>query len=100
MTHSLFNLQELLKEIIKIFEHHAVSKKIDLQFIAVNHDQFVKCRRATDPLKETDLAKYMPTHIYGDSVRLQQVLINLLRNALKFTLYGTIRVITAYDWAQ
>ena len=81
MTHSLFNLQELFKQIIKIFEHHAVSKKIDLQFKAVNLDQFVKCQRATDPLKETDLTEYMPKQIYGDHVRLQQVLINLLRNA-------------------
>ncbi len=33
----------------------------------------------------------MPSHLYGDSVRIKQVLINLLSNAIKFTNEGHVR---------
>ena len=39
----------------------------------------------------------LPEVLYGDVIRLKQVLINLIKNALKFTRHGTIKVFTAYD---
>ena len=40
----------------------------------------------------------LPLKLVGDQVRLQQVLINLTKNALKFTRKGRITLIIAYDY--
>lgn len=40
----------------------------------------------------------LPDKLVGDQVRLQQVLINLTKNALKFTHRGRITIWVAYDY--
>lgn len=39
-----------------------------------------------------DVSENIPDHLYGDDVRLKQILINLLTNALKYTEKGGIRL--------
>ena len=39
----------------------------------------------------------LPDKLIGDELRLKQILINLVKNAFKFTRSGCIRVIAAYD---
>ena len=39
----------------------------------------------------------LPRELRGDNLRLKQTLINLTKNALKFSLQGSIRLIMAYD---
>ena len=39
-------------------------------------------------------------NLVGEEVRLKQVLINLIKNALKFTKKGWIKIIVAYDYNE
>ena len=40
----------------------------------------------------------LPNEMVGDQIRLKQVLINLVKNAFKFTYEGTIVIKAAYDY--
>jgi len=66
-----FNLQELVRETIK-----AVSSKAAHRRLALLHS----------------IAPRVPNNVTGDPVRLQQVLINLLGNAIKFTDTGSVEL--------
>lgn len=49
--------------------------------------------RKVDPLNN----QLMPQVIIGDERRLKQVLINLIKNALKFTKSGFVKVMACYN---
>lgn len=74
------DLFELTHQVIDLFTNQANLKNIDL---ILNID------------------KNVPQYIEADSIRLKQVLVNLLSNALKFTSFGQIRLdinqISAFD---
>ncbi len=66
---SQFNLDAVLENIRNLFIHHAEEKFLDFKII---------------------VASQVPRALLGDALRLQQVLINLLGNAIKFTEYGEV----------
>ncbi|HBZ67778.1 MAG TPA: hypothetical protein DEO70_13170 [Bacteroidales bacterium] len=66
-----FNLKEQINGLIKIFTFKAADKGIDLSL---------------------DFGRELPEVVAGDSMRLNQILTNLIGNALKFTEKGEIRV--------
>ena len=59
----------------------------------VNHGYYEYSRHISLPLKEAPL----PQELVGDHIRLKQILINLVKNALKFTKKGNIKIVAAYN---
>ncbi|MCX6259724.1 MAG: ATP-binding protein [Bacteroidia bacterium] len=67
-----FSLNDFLKDILRTYSFRSKSKNLEF-----------------DIIKENEL----PSEVIGDSIRLNQILSNLLSNALKFTQKGSIHVI-------
>ncbi len=67
------NLSDIVEKQVKIFELSAKKKGLQLQ---------------------TDLAAIKGLHLMGDPVRIQQILTNLINNAIKFTRSGTVTIDT------
>ena len=68
------NLKELLKQVIDLIQYEANQKNLQLDLI-INKD--------------------IPLNYLLDNVRLKQILINLLANAVKFTEIGSIKLIVS-----
>lgn len=73
---SQFSLEEVISESINIVKHLADAKKIKLHYLIANG---------------------IPKEFIGDHLRIKQILLNLLNNALKFTDEGEIKVLVERD---
>ncbi|MGM0461075.1 MAG: ATP-binding protein [Fibrobacterota bacterium] len=73
-TH-LFYLDELFDSVVKLFSLNAEDKGIQLLY---------------------HIDKKTPLHIKSDSLRIKQVLINLISNAIKFTEKGSVQVSVSF----
>jgi PAS domain S-box-containing protein len=67
-----FNLDDFLKDIMRTYSYRSKSKNLEFDIVRENE---------------------LPSEVTGDSIRLNQILSNLLSNALKFTQKGSIHVI-------
>jgi len=74
LSKSYFDLNQTIKQVIEDHQKEALSKEVQIIF---------------------DSKKNIPATVYADEARLQQVIDNLLSNAINFTQNGTI-MITAY----
>lgn len=66
-----FRIRDTVREAVETFQETAVRKGVTLAI---------------------DIADAVPEYQVGDSLRIQQVLMNLVSNALKFTVRGAVRV--------
>ena len=64
-----FNLERVLDRVINVCSHRVHEKGLEMVL---------------------DMAPDLPAHLMGDPLRLQQIIINLANNAVKFTKEGTI----------
>ncbi|HZX21678.1 MAG TPA: PAS domain S-box protein [Clostridia bacterium] len=71
-----FNIKELIENIARTHAHHAKKKKLDLSY---------------------SFSASIPTYLWGDPNRLQQILDNLINNAIKFTENGGVSVSVEED---
>lgn len=76
ITEGPYYIQHLLKDIMNIICNRAHEK--DLEII-------------------TEIDDTIPSQLIGDSVRIRQILINLLNNAVKFTQQGHIKLLINYE---
>jgi signal transduction histidine kinase/ActR/RegA family two-component response regulator len=76
LEHVSCDLRQLVREIFDLLGHQAKTKKLSFQY------------RFDDAV---------PARVYGDPFRLRQILINLLGNALKFTLHGGVTLSVVLD---
>lgn len=66
-----FSLSDLLEDLSTLMRHRAGEKGLELVF---THNE------------------YLPMHLVGDPLRLNQILINLISNAIKFTSTGEVQL--------
>ena len=86
----------------KIFHPQATARGVNLQW---SIDQAIEAPYTQDSIDGLldgssmliDTKQYALPKLIGDKRRLLQVLINLVKNALKFTQDGTIRLKVRYD---
>ena len=74
LSKSYFDLNQTIKQVIEDHQKEALNKEVQIIF---------------------DFKKNIPATVYADEARLQQVIDNLLSNAINFTQNGTISI-TAY----
>jgi PAS domain S-box-containing protein len=76
---TVFTLQKMLDGVVKLFSGQAAERQLELR---------------------TAFAPELPETVVGDRLRLQQVLSNLLANAIKFTARGSVTVEAAVSASQ
>jgi signal transduction histidine kinase/CheY-like chemotaxis protein len=76
LEHTPFDLEELVQAVGELMAARAQGKGLELLIT---------------------IAPDVPTHLIGDPMRLRQILLNLLGNAIKFTATGDVILRVAYD---
>jgi signal transduction histidine kinase/ActR/RegA family two-component response regulator len=94
-TKTLLNIINDILDLAKVEE-----RKLTIEFVDYNLSEFIERLLATmEPLADKknlvlllSLDKNLPENIHGDPMRLQQILVNLINNAIKFTEQGEINI--------
>jgi len=71
-----FHLEDMIEQVTELFHEQVHAKGIILKY---------------------DIADDVPLEVRGDPYRLQQILINLITNAIKFTAQGSVQLLVSLD---
>jgi len=92
------NLLVILNDILDLSKLEAGQMGLNLSPFSINdlkttlYNLFINAAQSKGLALSIDLASHIPEFLIGDSVRLRQVLTNLLGNAIKFTQQGAVKL--------
>jgi PAS domain S-box-containing protein len=92
------NLLVILNDILDLSKLEAGQMSLNPNPFSLNdlqmtlHNLFINTAQSKGLALSIDIANDVPHYLIGDSVRLRQVLINLLGNAIKFTKQGAVNL--------
>jgi signal transduction histidine kinase/CheY-like chemotaxis protein/HPt (histidine-containing phosphotransfer) domain-containing protein len=104
--HSGSHLLEIVNDILDISKIESGNFEItpaEYEFANVINDavQLNVPRIGSKPIQFTlDVDETIPSRLYGDELRIKQILNNLLSNAFKYTEQGTVRLRVGWDQAE
>ena len=93
------SLLEIINNILDISKIESGSDTLDnreysLASVVMELTSIIEARMATRPIKlYVDIDKNTPTMVYGDQIKLFQILLNILTNAVKYTEVGKIKLV-------
>ena len=91
-----FKPSDTFKLIFGIFKKQSEMMNAPIIFETVKQLYSPELVQATDEYLDNELDS-LPQTLIGDHLRLKQVLVNLIKNALKFSYGKPVRVKTSYD---
>lgn len=92
----MFDPSETLKFISDIFMQQLSLQNSQLSIEIVSYLSHADPeKRVMNPPKEQNVT--LPDHLFGDQIRLKQVLVNLTKNALKFSYNKPIKIKACYN---
>jgi len=93
---AFFDPSETLQFIGKVFGHQTSLTKTEFSIHPVDSQCIANFRKVSSPETLGLKSVQLPEKLLGDNVRLKQILINLVKNAIKFTRRGKVQVLFAY----
>ena len=79
-------------------KYEIIDSEYDLDVLLMDVINMAEARLVDKPVRfEYQIAKNVPSTLYGDSIRIKQILFNIIGNAIKFTKEGYIKLLVGRE---